>query len=67
MKCLKCGSLMVSEEFTDYQQTGPYSFTGWRCLSCGLILDPVILDHLALYKEAEKPALFKEILAEVGS
>ena len=71
MKCLKCGSIMVSEEFKDYQQTGAYTFTGWRCLSCGLILDPVIMDHhLAQRKNEAKPDLIsdliKEELAEVG-
>jgi hypothetical protein len=36
---------MVHEEFNDYLETGYYSFTGWRCLSCGKILDPLIDSH----------------------
>jgi hypothetical protein len=43
MKCPKCENLMVAERFTDYQQSGEINFIGWRCLSCGLILDPMIL------------------------
>jgi hypothetical protein len=43
MKCPKCENLMVTERFTDYQQSGRFNFIGWRCLSCGLILDPTIL------------------------
>lgn len=67
MTCPKCASLMVSEEFTDYQQTGQYTFTGWRCVSCGLILDPVILGHLTERNREQKVASSKEVLAEVGS
>lgn len=43
MKCPKCESLMVAERFADYLQSGKFNFIGWRCLSCGLILDPLIL------------------------
>ncbi len=45
MRCPKCDNLMVAEEFIDYRQSGKFNFIGWRCLSCGLILDPVILLH----------------------
>lgn len=45
MKCPKCDNLMVPERFADYEQSGEMSFTGWRCVSCGLILDPTILLH----------------------
>jgi hypothetical protein len=57
---------MASEEFTDYQQTGPSTFSGWRCLSCGLILDPVIIDHLARHHDEERLSLFKETLEGVS-
>ena len=43
MKCPKCENLMVPERFADYQQSGEFNFIGWRCISCGLILDPLIL------------------------
>ena len=43
MKCPKCENLMVAERFADYQESGNFNFIGWRCLSCGLILDPLIL------------------------
>lgn len=34
-QCARCGGLMVSEEFDD--------FNGWRCILCGERIDPVIL------------------------
>ena len=37
---------MVEETFVD-RETSPSvsSFTGWRCISCGEILDPIILQN----------------------
>jgi hypothetical protein len=41
MKCRRCGSVMVFERFY-----GPgEDFLGWRCISCGEILDEVILEN----------------------
>ncbi|MBI1820384.1 MAG: hypothetical protein HY036_03410 [Nitrospirae bacterium] len=46
MECPKCKGLMVFEQFYDYQDdTGKASFTGWRCILCGKILDPLIDAH----------------------
>jgi uncharacterized Zn finger protein len=45
MDCPKCSGLMVYEEFHDYLETGYFNFTGWRCLICGKILDPLIDSH----------------------
>jgi len=37
---------MSFEHFFDLRDdTGKYSFQGWRCLNCGEICDPVILAH----------------------
>lgn len=41
MKCHRCGSVMVYERF--YGPDG--NFSGWRCISCGEILDEVILEN----------------------
>jgi len=44
MSCPRCRGLMVPDRFADFFHDGGYiSFTGWRCLCCGNILDPVIL------------------------
>ena len=46
MGCPRCHNLMVEETFVD-RETSPSvsSFTGWRCLICGEILDPIILQN----------------------
>jgi hypothetical protein len=36
---------MVEERFQDLQETGEINFFGYRCLSCGEILDPIIEEH----------------------
>jgi hypothetical protein len=37
---------MVEEVFEDLEDdTGLLNFTGWRCLTCGEILDPTIAQH----------------------
>jgi hypothetical protein len=45
---------MVEETFVD-RETSPSvsSFTGWRCLICGEILDPIILQNRTLHPEPQ--------------
>ena len=41
MKCHRCSNHMVYEKFY-----GPHEhFWGWRCIFCGEIIDPVILEN----------------------
>ncbi len=40
-QCQRCGGRMMFEKFYG----GNNSFSGWRCMICGDILDPVILLH----------------------
>ncbi len=41
MKCGRCGSLMVAEEFYLWHE----HYSGWRCIGCGEIIDPQILEN----------------------
>jgi len=41
MKCHRCGGVMVFEKF--YGATD--QFSGWRCIFCGEIIDPVIFEN----------------------
>ena len=46
MQCARCRGLMVVDRFTDLlDETGQITFGGWRCLSCGEIVDPVIVSN----------------------
>lgn len=41
MKCHRCGGIMVFEKFYGSCE----EFFGWRCVSCGEIVDQVILEN----------------------
>lgn len=46
MKCSRCDGLMVSDELIDMRESRiPMWMTGWRCVSCGNIVDPLIQRH----------------------
>lgn len=46
MDCPRCRGLMIQEVFENlWGDTGALSFQGWRCLSCGEILDSVITNN----------------------
>ena len=43
MKCPRCKWIMIQDLFEDLMDdTGSLHFQGWRCITCGEILDPVI-------------------------
>jgi len=41
MRCHRCGEMMIYEKFYDHCE----HFFEWKCISCGEILDRVILDN----------------------
>ena len=41
MKCGRCGSTVVYEQFFGNQE----AFWGWRCIFCGEIVDDAILEN----------------------
>ncbi len=41
MKCHRCGGTMVFEKFYGVCE----QFSGWRCIFCGEIVDPVIFEN----------------------
>ena len=46
MDCPRCKGVMSQEIFEDLlDDTGRINFKGWRCLTCGEILDPLIAPH----------------------
>jgi hypothetical protein len=46
MDCPRCRGVMVQDVFEDMRDdTGTLSFKGWRCITCGEILDSVIASN----------------------
>jgi hypothetical protein len=44
IKCDRCMGVMISDTFYGFQGR----FRGWKCLICGEIVDPVILENRQL-------------------
>ncbi|MBI3607111.1 MAG: hypothetical protein HY207_04000 [Nitrospirae bacterium] len=57
MHCERCRGLMVADRFTDLlDETGQITFGGWRCISCGEIVDPVIVtNRMRTHEPSSKP------------
>ena len=52
MKCHRCNGIMVQDIFEDMSDdTGSLSFPGWRCITCGEVLDPVIARNRESHRE----------------
>jgi len=46
MQCVRCDGLMVADNLIDMQESGmPMWMKGWRCVSCGNIIDSLIQKH----------------------
>jgi hypothetical protein len=46
MQCARCNGLMVDDSLIDIQESSiPMWMNGWRCMSCGNIVDPLIQQH----------------------
>lgn len=46
MNCPRCNGLMVVDHFIDMQDDGGGLWMrGWRCVSCGDVIDPMIYKH----------------------
>ena len=45
MKCHRCHGLMVVDYFIDIANSGHLWLCGWRCVSCGDVVDPEIMQH----------------------
>ncbi len=52
VQCPRCQGVMAPDIFEDIDDdTGSRSFRGWRCITCGEVLDPVIAKNRASHRE----------------
>lgn len=66
MTCLRCEGLMVHEKFEDLDGlwSSDHEFTGWRCLNCGAIVDPVIAAHKRITSSQRNTLLYQTLAYE---
>ncbi len=61
MECTRCDGLMVSDDLIDMCESSiPMWMKGWRCVSCGNIIDPLIQRHRMLQQAGASRLLEKE-------
>lgn len=64
MKCTRCEGLMVVDNLVDLQESlVPMWMRGMRCVSCGNIVDPLILRHRMLQKSGAMRLLKPGVVA----
>jgi len=64
MQCTRCKGQMILEKFMDLRDdTGRFSFHGWRCLICGEVSDPTIQAHR---KQQTPPMISRRRKSVVG-
>ncbi len=66
MTCQRCAGLMVRERYDDLGLgSAGYESSGWRCLNCGAIVDPVIAAHHQTTRKTEPSQLWQERLKKL--
>jgi len=67
MECPRCKGTMVMDMFEDIaDDTGAIHFSGWRCLMCGEILDPVISANRLTHPEPLVGRSRKKFATQLG-
>ena len=66
MQCTRCDGLMVGDSLIDIQESSiPMWMKGWRCLSCGNIIDPLIQRHRMIQQTGMSRWLEKEATVQL--
>jgi hypothetical protein len=62
MPCARCDGLMVTDNLIDIMESSiPMWMKGWRCVSCGNIVDPVIQQHRMIQRAGALRLLRTEV------
>jgi hypothetical protein len=66
MTCLRCDGLMVHEMFEDLDGlwSSDHEFTGWHCINCGAIVDPVIAARKCITSSQRSTLLYQTLADE---
>lgn len=66
MTCQRCDGLMVREQYDNLEfDSAGYEISGWRCLNCGAIVDPVIATHRQTTPNTEPGPLCRQRLKKL--
>jgi hypothetical protein len=66
MTCQRCDGLMDQERYDDLEYgSAGYEISGWRCLNCDAIVDPLIAVHHQTIHKNESDQLRRQRLKEL--
>jgi hypothetical protein len=66
MTCQRCDGLMARERYDNLElDSAGYEISGWRCLNCGEIVDPLITAHHQTTHKTEPDPLWRQRLKEL--
>lgn len=58
MHCVRCDGFMVADNLIDIRESSiPMWMKGWRCVSCGNIVDPLIQKHRMIQQSGATPLI----------
>jgi hypothetical protein len=61
MQCRRCQGLMVEDYYIDMEDDqGTHWLRAWRCMSCGEVIDPGILQR-RLVRESKLPGFIEQV------
>jgi len=61
MECSRCDGLMVCDDLIDMRESS-IPMKGWRCVSCGNIIDPLIQRHRMIQQAGATQLLQNEVI-----
>ena len=66
MPCSRCRGMMVEDHSYDfYVDYGHLSMGAWRCVSCGNVVDPLILKNRQMRKSQKEKSYQSRVLFEI--
>ena len=60
MNCSRCGGAMTREKFYSSHEY----FWGWRCISCGEILDEIIFENRRMFGKQRGSKAYRQDVGE---
>ncbi len=62
MHCVRCDGFMVADNLIDIRESSiPMWMKGWRCVSCGNIVDPIIQKHRMIQQSGATQLIEKKM------
>ena len=66
MNCARCGGLQLWSHFESLgTSVGAWAYDGWRCMNCGDVVDPLIVENRSLQQPAPPSNRVRSCAADI--